>query len=161
MSTSTAACPVNTSVGQPWLPSRRLRVGINDHKLDEKFPVNDPFSVLSDNVRAELKSRWRRPCEEVFAHLALSHPDELLVLIEKGGMPPSDLTYAAEVAGCVPGSERVLFPLLAHGSAVVREGAVYGLAGQLTPRVRGKLAQLASRDHSPGVRAAAADVLAP
>jgi len=139
-------------------------VGLNDRKVEVRVPVDDPFSVLPENVRAELKSRWRRPCEDLFSYLAERHPDTLLLLIEKGDMAPADLTYAAELAGRIVGSQGVLLRLLADGSPVVREGAIYGLAERLAGGVSGvreKLLRVASRDPSPAVRAAAAAVLTP
>jgi hypothetical protein len=59
-------------------------------------------------------------------------------------------------------TERVvpaLLTLLASESALVREGAIYGLAHHDRPEVVQRLGKIATDDPSPGVRAAAADVL--
>jgi hypothetical protein len=53
-----------------------------------------------------------------------------------------------------------LKPLLGHASAVVREGAIYGLQKHLDADVRASLEMLARSDSSAGVRSAAEDALA-
>lgn len=70
-------------------------------------------------------------------------------------MEPSDLTFEAERFGSEGGSCEVLLALLAHPSAVVREGVCIGLEHHLAdPRVRAALSVIAATDPSPGVRAA-------
>ena len=100
------------------------------------------------------------PCEDLFARLASSDPDRLLRFLD----PASDLadhllTYAAEIAGTELPAARVvpaLLRLLSHPSAVVREGAIYGLDHHLgEPDVPRAVIGLADTDPSAGVRAAA------
>lgn len=100
---------------------------------------------------------------DLFQRLADESPRDLLPLLADGALPPHLLTYAAEIAGCaLPGGEVVppLLRLLDHASPVVREGAIYGLADHATRAdVNSRLADLARSDASPGVRAAAADMV--
>ena len=120
-----------------------------------------PFDVLSPRIASVLLARWGRPCEEAFAFLATSHPLELLRLVANGGLEVADLTFAAEIAGRIQDARvvSVLLPLLHHASPVVREGALYGLASHADERVLADIRTLAAKDPSPGVRAAAEDVL--
>lgn len=102
-------------------------------------------------------------CEALFDRLAAEHPSELFRLIEAGDLAAHDLTFAAEAVGHVsdkPKAVSLLLALLRHESALVREGAIYGLSHFVDDAtVRTLLKQLADGDPSPGVRAAAADVL--
>lgn len=78
-------------------------------------------------------------------------------------MPPHILTFKAEEAASLPAQDAIAFclPLLAHFDAVVREGAIYGLAPHLhvSPAAVEALRHSATTDPSPGVRAAARDAL--
>jgi len=120
-----------------------------------------PFNVLAPRVASVVLARWGRPCEEAFAFLATSHPLELLRLVASGVLDVADLTFAAEIAGRIqdPRVVRVLLPLLKHVSPVVREGALYGLAAHADDQVLDLIRTMADKDPSPGVRAAAEDVL--
>jgi len=72
------------------------------------------------------------------------------------------LTFAAEIAGRIPddGAVRaVLTPLLEHASALVREGAIYGLRGHFDDAATKKLRELAQADPSPAIRQSASDTL--
>lgn len=102
------------------------------------------------------------PSEALFERLAVEDPERLLAMLVSNELRPALLTYAAEIAGrglpseqCVP----VLIQLLHHGAAVVREGAVYGLAEHPGEVVTAKLRQVAENDSSAGVRAAATGAL--
>jgi hypothetical protein len=79
------------------------------------------------------------------------------------GMDPSSLTFAAEILGRHDADavfSKVLIDLLRHPSAVVREGAVYGLGCyRPTLELRVTLELTSTTDTSPGVRAAAQDML--
>lgn len=98
---------------------------------------------------------------------ALDDPDRLFQLIRGGDLTIALLTFAAESLGKVPPAyypqaSQLLRRLLAHSHAVVREGAVYGIAGlaERSPSVLAFLERVAGPDEpSPGVREAAADVL--
>lgn len=100
--------------------------------------------------------------EASFERLARENPEQLIGIIETGKLAPALLTYAAEIAGkALPSSKvaPILLKLLAHESAVVREGAIYGLAGHAEQRVKDSLRKLAETDSSPAVRMAAAEIL--
>jgi HEAT repeat protein len=124
--------------------------------------VPPAFDVLSPPVAAVLADRWQEPCEGAFEYLATRFPASLLGLITNGRLDPADLTFAAEIAGRLRDDgavRRALVPLLSHPEAVVREGAVYGLARHLDASVRTILERLAAGDASAAVRTAAADAL--
>lgn len=76
------------------------------------------------------------PSRETFRRLAAERPEELLDWIDGGTLEAHHLTFAAEIAGGIVGhDERVSSALeallLQHDSAVVREGATYGLINRL------------------------------
>jgi HEAT repeat protein len=124
--------------------------------------VPPPFDVLSDEATRAV-ARWVRPCEAMFEVLAARFPFDLVKLIEKDGLAPTDLTFAAEALGRSNVSWQVrhtLKPLLDHESAVVREGAIYGLQRHLDDDLRERLAKIAKDDPRAGVRTAAEDALA-
>lgn len=124
------------------------------------FP--SPFDELSPEVATEVVDRWGEPCEAVFEFLAQHYPAELLKLLASRRLRPTDLTFAAEIAGQLTDStevRRILHPLLTHADALVREGAIYGLARHIDPALRQDLTRLTSSDPSPAVRQAAADTL--
>jgi HEAT repeat protein len=78
-------------------------------------------------------------------------------------MPITDLTFAAEIAGRIDDSEKVrpiLLGLLQHPAPIVREGAIYGLAGHVDSSVISELKRLTATDLSRAVRTAAADLVA-
>ena len=99
--------------------------------------------------------------------LASADPDELFRVVQDDGLAVPLLTYAAEALGMVPATHfhqaaQLLRRLLAHDHAVVREGAVYGIAGiaERSPAVLAFLEPMNGPDEpSPGVRAAVADIL--
>jgi hypothetical protein len=120
-----------------------------------------PFDELSEGARAAV-SRWNRPCEGAFELLALRFPRDLAKLIQNNRLKPSDLTFAAEALGRSNIGllvRPVLQPLLSHFSAVVREGAIYGLQRHMDEAVRATLGIVAKDDSSPAVRMAAEDAL--
>lgn len=75
---------------------------------------------------------------------------------------PSDLTFALELFGKNKNSSmvrRILLKYLKHSSAIVREGAIYGLQRHVNSEVISVLNKLIHSDTSDGVRLAAMDVL--
>lgn len=101
------------------------------------------------------------PSEALFERLASDDPPRLLALLASD-LEPAMLTFAAEIAGRELSSEDVVPPLMAllrHPSAVVREGAIYGLAHHPRDDVDRELLRLGADDPSTGVRTAANDVL--
>jgi HEAT repeat protein len=128
----------------------------------ELRPVPPPFDSLRADIAADVADKWREPCESAFEYLSVTYPDSLLALIRSNRLAPSDLTFAAEIAGRIAGHESVravLVPLLAHAEAVVREGAIYGLTRHLDAPTRALLERLAIEDRSAAVRTAARDAL--
>jgi len=122
-----------------------------------------PFDALSDEAVRAVVGRWNRPCEGAFELLALRFPKDLASVIQTSGLGIADLTFAAEALGRSHLSHLVrstLVPLLGHPSAIVREGAIYGLQRHLDLELRIELEGLAAADSSPAVRAAAEDSLA-
>ena len=98
-----------------------------------------------------------------FEELARTEPEKLLSLLDGRRLRPTELTFAAEVAGSrLHGNQLVtkrLLQLTKHAESYVREGAIYGLAEHSGKNVDEALKRLAEKDESPGVRAAAAGVL--
>lgn len=88
-------------------------------------------------------------------------PERVLELLDRTDLPPSELTFIAELAGEIP-SNSVAAPLvrlLSHPSPLVREGAIYGLARHRSPAIDQHLRSVTMADPSPGVREAAAELL--
>jgi len=140
--------------------ARVSRQTIVERSRARAFPP--PFDELSANAATDVADRWGEPCEAAFEFLAQNYPHELLKLIASDRLRPTDLTFAAEIAGQLLDSTEVrgiLFPLLAHADAVVREGAIYGLSRHVDQTVRTELSRLVTSDPSPAVRQAAADTL--
>ena len=108
---------------------------------------------------------WRGPS---FKTLAKEDPARLLALVAEDRLAEHDLTFAAEALGLIENSSlatELLERLTRHSSALVREGAVYGLAmhpdlARPGP-VRAAVEQLVQDDPSPGVREAATEALDP
>jgi HEAT repeat protein len=122
-----------------------------------------PFDELRPDAAADLADRWSEPCEAAFEFLAENYPPELLKLIGSDRLRGTDLTFAAEIAGRLSDGaavRRTLLPLLMHDDAVVREGAICGLAQHGDETVRAALIRHSASDPSPAVRQAATDTLA-
>ncbi len=120
------------------------------------------LTALSSEARVAVDARWPDVSEAMFDYLALHFPMELLSLVSSEVLAPPTLTFAAEIAGKVSDSQAVraaLVPLLDHESALVREGAIYGLRDHIDATVAKKVRALAKHDPSPGVRQAASDTL--
>lgn len=99
--------------------------------------------------------------------MAREDPRGLVRLLAPSALLPiEDLTFAAEIAGrLIEDSELVrpaLVALLDRADPVVREGAILGLAhhGHASEDVLWLMRGMRARDPSPGVRAAASDLLA-
>ncbi len=102
-------------------------------------------------------------CEALFERLATKDPARLFALVVSGTLKVPDLTFAAEWLGQCDASLAVpaLLLLLSHESAVVREGAIYGLGNHVdVGEVRGMLDRLVSTDASQAVRLAALEAIA-
>lgn len=103
------------------------------------------------------------PSEQLFQRLALEDPARLIAFVASPDLSPGLLTYAAEIAGEHLPSESVvplLTQLLAHPSAVVREGAICGLRFHKLDKNQLELLQhLAANDPNPGIRLVASGAL--
>lgn len=120
--------------------------------------VRDPLEFLPHDIRSALPVA--APCEATFEWLADHAPTSLAALIDAGTLSVADLTFAAEAMGRISDAALVratLVKLLGHPSAVIREGALYGLMNHLDDGVRALLLRLASEDPSPAVRDIARD----
>lgn len=100
-----------------------------------------------------------RECRDTIEAIAISNPPMLGRWILSGTLQDVNLSHAAEMLGqaCEYNSVRatsILLELLEHPSAIVREGAIYGLSYRLTPQVRERLEEVRNEDSSPGVREA-------
>ncbi len=97
-----------------------------------------------------------------FAELARSSPRLLVAHVSSGRLRPAQLTFAAECLGSLVDAalaEASLLPLSRSDSALVREGAAYGLAKLRSPAAKARLQELAADDTSLGVREAATEAL--
>lgn len=112
----------------------------------------------------EVRRRWPEPCENAFRYMRDHYPSELLDLIQNGGLEDHDLTFAAERAGQISSMpdkvKATLLPLLKHPSAVVREGALYGISSfvRQDKEVWDAVFELITRDESEAVRTVAYDL---
>lgn len=120
---------------------------------------------VDDSIRfIEITADWRGPS---FKTLAIDDPMTLIALVAKEHLAEHDLTFAAEALGSladVSTAMKLLTGLARHSSAVVREGAVYGLSRHLSnstavSAARIALVRLSKDDPSPGVREAATEAL--
>lgn len=92
--------------------------------------------------------------------LAVGDPERLIAALSNDELPPWELSFAAEVAGCLPAARVALIALLEHASPTVREGAIYGLSQMLDndPSIREPLLKM-TQDRSGAVREAATEAL--
>lgn len=116
---------------------------------------------MSSNENQQAMVLLEAPCEDMFEQLAASAPGALLTLVNENCLQPSELTLAAEALGRIasPEAETVLTRLLDHPSAVVREGAIYGLSHLGTTGATYAIRRHAQVETSPGVQRAIEDVL--
>lgn len=126
-------------------------------------PINRPFLVYSTESHAErLLKKWGGYCQAMFRDLLEAAPKELAELVGSNKVRVSRLTYAAEILGDAKDSALVkaaLLPLLGHASAIVREGAIIGLASHMDDDVRAALARVAQADGSETIRLSASETL--
>jgi hypothetical protein len=111
-----------------------------------------------DEEEARHQALARVPCEDAFRWLAEHDGPALLAWISDGSLAPPQLTFAAEHAGCVPGADAVLLPLLDHPKAYVREGAVYGLA-RVMERILERLDAISRDDPLEDIRTVASEAV--
>jgi len=117
----------------------------------------------ADGATERLLREFGGYCEELFAQLAAEAPTELVDLVRYAALRPADLTFAAEALGAAPAHESVplLIELLStHPSALVREGAIYGLLKASATSGRPLLERLTLLDPSAAIRETAASALA-
>lgn len=131
--------------------------------------LDEIFQKVREEKRAMVQeyvanSKWGKPCEDLFTHMAYTKPGFLLDLIRVGELREAMLSFAAESAGLITTSREVvavLTPLLQQTeSSLVREGAVYGLKRHLKEQgVRELLQERLAVEESRGVRAALEEAL--
>jgi len=107
---------------------------------------------------------WPVPCEELFQQQALSAPGELVRALQEQKLEDANLSFAAEAAGQLADRRQAiaaLRSLLHHRSAIVREGAIYGLMPHLDDRDQAAplLDPVAQDDPSAAVRSVAQEAL--
>jgi hypothetical protein len=131
-----------------------LGFGVFQTILNLNGPTEVMTAPLGDGRRIS-RARLREMAEQA--------PAQLVGLVKRGAAwKPADLSYAAEIIGGLRTSEATsaLLDLLDHPSAVVREGAVYGLARRvLDPRAVAALRKVSTFDPSEAVRIAAQGAL--
>lgn len=95
--------------------------------------------------------------------MAEDNPGNLVALIESGGLGDVELTFAAEYLGKATAAEGVvltLLVLLRHPKALVREGALYGLAEvRGDPAVVDAITAVSSGDSSKALQQIAEGIL--
>lgn len=136
----------------------RLRVR-GEAQLDERGRMKRFYAKKVAMITA---APAEAPSEALFERLAVENPARLLAMLISSELKPSMLTYAAEIAGRNLPTHQVaplLIKLLSHESAVVREGAVYGLEEHSGQEVTNELRRISETDPSPGVRTAAKGAL--
>lgn len=136
-----------------WIRGHEIALKVFRERLqeDEQPPMQD----------AEKELPWQKPCVAMFEYLAEADPSRLIRMIDGGTLPPEDLTFAVEIAGRLLEDIAVpsLLKMLIHESAVVREGAIYGLGHHRSERIDSRLREISESDPSLGVRDAAAATL--
>jgi hypothetical protein len=124
--------------------------------------LSQQLSALSPAAQVAVSTKWSEVCEEMFEFLADHFLTDLFNLVSAGTLSPPALTFAAEIVGRTSDGQAVraiLLPLLEHESALVREGAIYGLRDHADDAVVRRIELLASSDPSPAIRQAARDTL--
>ena len=156
-----AICRIHDST--PFTPELQYLAGTHSIKTR---PLPMPFLLLSrtNGLAAECYARFERPCEALFEYLAVYSPEGLLTIVQKGKLEPYDLTYAVRAFSSVlpnPLIKQELMRLTEHAVMYVREGALFGLSAYLSENdVVRRIEHLSKADASPGVKEAAAEILA-
>lgn len=140
-------------------PENQLRVSVI------QAPPQEGQSARSTEALVRLLAKWGDFCEGLFRDLSVQAPRELAELVNRNDLRPARMTTAAEVLGSLADDALVVGPLMKvlaqNQSSLAREGAVLGLSHHLRDdKVKQLLRRVAEHDPSPGVRAAALDVLA-
>jgi hypothetical protein len=116
-----------------------------------------------DYVPEDVQLMWPEPCEAMFEYLSKNRPNQLLKLVQEDCLQPHDLTFAAEQLGYCPKApgirEALLKLLVKSSSAMVREGALYGLMAYEEEGLFEILREVASNDPSESVRSVAKDLM--
>jgi hypothetical protein len=89
------------------------------------------FKCIPDkDFNQYLQDTFKKPCEDMFGYMAKNQPNYLIALLTSGELKDTDLTFAAEIAGCFIDDAKVLIPLAilaTSDSDLVHEGAVRGI----------------------------------
>ena len=155
--------------------ARTLLEEVCRHVLDEANVPYDPkddlpklYGLTSKQLNLapsqHTEDVFKQICEELFVALAARSPRGLASLLTTEGLlDNAELSLAAEAFGRAEDLTLVrqtLVSLLKHKSALVREGAIYGLAELGFEDVRVAIEATAKGDAHAGVRRAAGAVLA-
>jgi len=152
-------------------PEPFLAVSVGETRMPDATPAADVAEPPAEEI-----INWRQVVPAVFAREFSAISEELFValaaraaprlaklLTTDGLLDDTELSLAAEAIGRAEDEKLVrqtLVPMLKHRSALVREGAIYGLAELGSNEVRSAIATTAKNDKHPGVRRAAGAVLA-
>jgi len=169
--------PVSDGFSVTGQPRRRpspepfLALKTGETPMPIATPAADAAEALVEHI-----SNWRQVvpavfarefsaiCEELFVALAARSAVALVrLLTTEGLLDDVELSLAAEALGRAEDKKlvrRTLVPFLTHSSALVREGAIYGLAELGSSEVGLAIALVAKKDTHPGVRRAAGAILA-
>ena len=125
--------------------------------------LDTTFPQLDENTEGTIETPGNFDNESL-RELAKKKPRQLIRWVQRGGLEPPDLTFAAEAVGAITDSNvavPVLLKLVHDDSPLVREGAVYGLEKHASSSTdaRAALRRLAAEDPSPGVKLAAKEAL--
>ncbi len=137
--------------------SIRLVVRLKGRIAIRVYSREDLRRALADAKRMAMHLVVEQPSEALFESLVDRDPQRLLQMLSDSKMDPTLLTFAAEVAGRIPGSDTVtaLLKLTTHEKSYVREGAVLGLALHPDDRNAVEALDRLTNDPSPGVQMAA------
>lgn len=144
-------------------PSRSVRmvVFVGGRVGVKVFEQGELRRALADAKRMAMHLVVEQPSEALFESLVDRDPQRLLRMLSDAQMEPTLLTFAAEIAGRIPGRETVtaLLRLTSHEKSYVREGAVLGLALHSDDRNAVEALERLLADPSFGVRLAAREQL--
>jgi len=114
------------------------------------------------HISPEALHLWDTPCEALFCYLASQYPGDLAALVRSETLQSQELTIALELLGRIHDSSLarpLLIQNLSHDEAVVREGAILGLASHMTEFLVPVLNTMAQNDVSEAVQTTARETV--
>ncbi len=166
VSASTMVVPEPLNWPNPKIPEGRGFIA-NISSKPENEGETDTAATSSASSTTQIHDTSRLAVNEnMLEFVAENDPEKLLLLINSGNLDTPDLALAAEIAGTISVQNLVvpvLLDLLSHESAVVREGAIYGLAPSIRWSSQARVALsrhcIPGDEPSLGVRQAAKEAL--